>query len=1668
MVGAANFRPLFASSLVVLAMLPAPIMAANTLDNLGLSSGTPAAGAYAVRKLSSSYAGNAISVRRSSDNTTQDIGFTAGGDLNQAVLLSFVGSGSGYVATWYDQSGNGADITQATAANQPRIVAGGVIETNNTRPALRFGGATQNLTVATPVSTYPVSISLMASTAGGSTNGAFVKIGQPAAPNCGIAIGVGNPDFDGAGTFVVGLKEYSAWCESNPTVSYPASPFTMVAIHQNAAGGNTFSAYLDGANVPLNGATTAPNGTIAGNLYVGGYVSNTPTNRFALAWQSEVLIFGSALSNADRQTIECNQQSYYAIVAPATVGVAQSICGSLTSNSLGGNTPSLGSGAWSKVSGPGTIIFSAPAAGNSTATASVSGTYVLRWTITYNTCASSADITVNFLGSGTLPTANVTGSASICPGVPTNVTVALTGTAPWSLTYSDGTNPTNVTGIASSPYVFSVAPTTAKTYTVTALTDASCSAQPSGLTGSAAITIVNGTLGTTQNAAGAYSLRKVNSCYTGYAATVRRSSDNTTQDIGFTAGGDLNQPALLSFVGAGAGYVAKWYDQSGNGADVIQATTANQPRIVNAGTVETINGKPAVYFGGPSQNLFVSVPVAAYPITVSILGNTAGGSSGGAFVKVGQDQAPNCGIGIGIGNGTMDASGTAVIGLKENASWCPSNPTVAYPASAFTMVAIQQSVAGGSGLAAYLNGAAVTLNNAATATNGITITGNLYVGGYLANGSNNRYPVGWESEVIVFGSALSDGDRQTVECSQQSYYGITAKATVGVTQSICGSLTSNSLGGNTPSLGSGAWSKVSGPGTIIFSAPAAGNSTATASVSGTYVLRWTITYNTCASSADITVNFLGSGTLPTANVTGSASICPGVATNVSVALTGTSPWSLTYFDGTTSTNVTGIAGTPYVFGVAPTVTKTYTVTALTDASCSAQPSGLTGSAVITISNPVLGTTQNAAAAYSVRKIAGCYSGNALTVRRSSDNTTQDIGFTAGGDLNQAALLAFVGSSSGYVVKWYDQSGNGNHIVQATTANQPRIVNAGVVDLIGNRPTLYFSGSPQNLAVGVPVTAYPLTVSILANTSGGSSNGAFVKIGQDASPNCGIGIGVGNGTLDAAGTAVIGLKENAAWCPSSPVVNYPAAAFTLVAIQQSVAGGSGLTDYLNGTAVPLTSATTATNGTTITGNLYVGGYLANGTSNRFPVVMESEVILFGSALSDPDRGTIETNQKNYFGIVPVAPVASNVSFSGAFGIGSAETGSYTYSDGNGDPQATSTFKWYRSNDALGTGKTAIAGATSITYTLAPGDDGKYISFEVTPVSSVAPTTGTPVESALRGPINQITSVWSMTSLGAILGGAIGDNSLFVGTGSAKQLLSRQLSNGNSLWSYATPNGNCGSPSYAFVGSNYDLVAANGTYVVGVQDNGGSYTELFTPKNLGFAVGNPYISIDNSSFYFVCNNTMYSKSLATGATLWTAPLSNASTGSDIVVSSDYIYAPASDGVVKGDVVDFTPLSKYTIAGNPGINLPLSVMHDTLYVTPNTNKLYGVSVTNMTTLYWQATLGATSSAPAFPVYNTSTVYAAAGTAVQKVQGGSVVWTYDVGATITGGPIMMNSVVYFGTSTGKYYAARDNGATYAPVAKWPVTTASGSCTCVWIDQTNSRVIFSTDGGNLDAFPLQ
>ena len=86
--------------------------------------------------------------------------------------------------------------------------------------------------------------------------------------------------------------------------------------------------------------------------------------------------------------------------APTTsdAGSTQNIC--LTTTTLDGNDPTVGTGTWTRISGPNTPNIVNANLYNTqigTTTAMIVGTYVYRWTISNGTCTDSWDeVTINF------------------------------------------------------------------------------------------------------------------------------------------------------------------------------------------------------------------------------------------------------------------------------------------------------------------------------------------------------------------------------------------------------------------------------------------------------------------------------------------------------------------------------------------------------------------------------------------------------------------------------------------------------------------------------------------------------------------------------------------------------------------------------------------------------------------------------------------------------------------------------------------------------------------------------------------------------------------------------------------------------------------------------------------------------------------------------------------------------------------------------------------------------------------------------------------------------------------------------------------------------------------------------------------------------------------------
>ena len=270
-------------------------------------------------------------------------------------------------------------------------------------------------------------------------------------------------------------------------------------------------------------------------------------------------------------------------------------------------------------------------------------------------------------------------------------------------------------------------------------------------------------------AAAAYSLRLLRTAYTGPAVRVRRSNDNSEQDIGFNSDGTLDTTALTTFVGANSAFVTTWYDQSGYGRHATQATAAHQPRIVNAGTIDTIGGRPAVRYIRLNGTVLVTpaLPfVVARQFLVSSVVQLANLTTSFGRIWVAQNNTfaqGYLGTDSGGGNFLSLAGGSTLTTPVVTATTSPTVITQAF---------------GTAGLAADVNGIRANGGTEATLTaqTGTLSSGTVAIGN---NGvSNSEGFEGSIAEIIFLAGAVSASDRTTFEQSQAAYYGVTYAATI--------------------------------------------------------------------------------------------------------------------------------------------------------------------------------------------------------------------------------------------------------------------------------------------------------------------------------------------------------------------------------------------------------------------------------------------------------------------------------------------------------------------------------------------------------------------------------------------------------------------------------------------------------------------------------------------------------------------------------------------------------------------------------------------------------------------------------------------------------------------------------------------------------------------------
>jgi hypothetical protein len=387
-----------------------------------------------------------------------------------------------------------------------------------------------------------------------------------------------------------------------------------------------------------------------------------------------------------------------------------------------------------------------------------------------------------------------------------------------------------------------------------------------------------------------------------------------------------------------------------SGYQYYQSTSSTNPTLSTTATGTTSAGTTTTGVTGlaPSTTYYVWVRT-----------NCGGGTGTGAWVGPSSFTTAMPATGVTIcagGSGNLTASGTctaiANIGTTITGSWNAGTDPVAF------RITTSMENSATCGFATYTsNYSRRTFQVSTTGSYTFWMTANTnYDGmGYIVADPFTPGTCGSGTWVV------GDDDSGVSSLEPQ----MTATLTAGITYSLISTIYSTS---DTTITDTFQWN-VSGPGTIIatttgtiqwYTAASGGILLGTGSsfnpvgvtnsgLANTNTPGTTTYYVACSGNASVRtpVNFVITGG-PTSAISGSGSICAG-NTTISISLSGTAPWSLTYANniGDAPVTLTNIMTPTLTIPVAPAVAANYTVTALGDAGCTA---GIrTGTATFTAS-----------------------------------------------------------------------------------------------------------------------------------------------------------------------------------------------------------------------------------------------------------------------------------------------------------------------------------------------------------------------------------------------------------------------------------------------------------------------------------------------------------------------------------------------------------------------------------------------------------------------------------------------------------------------------------------------------------------------------------------------
>lgn len=251
--------------------------------------------AYSLRRLSGSYDGPCLQVKNvTTGGTTQDIYFTSTGFIDTAAIKTFLGTtNTGIVYKWYDQSGNGNDLTDLTyvsGSNGMWIDSLGTLIKMNGVVAIKsfvsghYFTSASNITVVNSFAVAKVDALTSANILGGHES--------PPALN----------------ELFLGALSFSS---QQGQGAYDGSVFRKITSDFNK---NLYYWNIQSSAIYLakNGAAATNAGSFSSSILVNEVLGRTGSNQF-LDGRVQELIFYSSEQSANKSGIESNINSFWSI-----------------------------------------------------------------------------------------------------------------------------------------------------------------------------------------------------------------------------------------------------------------------------------------------------------------------------------------------------------------------------------------------------------------------------------------------------------------------------------------------------------------------------------------------------------------------------------------------------------------------------------------------------------------------------------------------------------------------------------------------------------------------------------------------------------------------------------------------------------------------------------------------------------------------------------------------------------------------------------------------------------------------------------------------------------------------------------------------------------------------------------------------------------------------------------------------------------------------------------------------------------------------------------------------------------------------------------------------------------------------------------------------------------